>query len=91
MGSIQFNKNIDLQCLIIPIKIENLRIGIKIPPEYAAKVKGVSKEFGKITNEEWQSDGSWIAILELPAGLHNSFLESIGKITRGNYQTKILR
>lgn len=76
---------------ILPLKIEQIRIAIKIPPEHAARSLGVTKDFGTIKQEEWQRDGSWIAIVEMPAGLHSGFLERIGKITQGNYQTKILK
>ncbi len=75
---------------ILPLKFGKIRIGIKIPPEYAAKTIGIVKEFGEVSRDEWQSDGSWIAIVEMPAGLHSPFLEKIGKATQGNYQTKIL-
>jgi len=76
---------------ILPLKIERLRIAIKIPPEYAPRVVGIVRNFGSLSQEEWEKDGSWIAIIELPAGLHLSFLERIRKITRGNYQTKMLK
>ena len=75
---------------ILPLRFEKIRIAIKIPPEHAAKVIGIAKEFGDVSKDEWQSDGSWIAIVEMPAGLHAPFLERIGKVTQGNYQTKIL-
>lgn len=76
---------------ILPIKIEQIRVAIKIPPEFASKAYGVVKNFGVITKEEWQPDGSWIAIVEMHAGLHTSFLERVGKICQGTLQTKILK
>jgi ribosome maturation protein SDO1 len=75
---------------ILPLKFEKIRLAIKIPPEYAGKAIGCVKEYSDLERNEWQSDGSWIGIIGLPAGLHAAFLERIGKITRGNYQTKIL-
>ena len=76
---------------ILPLKIEQMRIAVKIPPEYAARTLGVAKDFGAVKQEEWQRDGSWVAVVEMAAGLHAEFLEKIGKITQGNYQTKILK
>jgi len=76
---------------ILPIRVEHIRIAIKIPPEYAPRTIGVVKNFGDIKQQEWQSDGSWIAIVEMTAGLHSSFLEKLEKTTRGNHQTKILK
>jgi ribosome maturation protein SDO1 len=90
-GEEQAREVIDALRPVLPLRIENIRIAIKVPPEYAARVKGVAKESGTISNEEWQSDGSWIAVIEMPAGLHAPFLERLGKITRGNYQTRIIK
>ncbi|MEM2927264.1 MAG: ribosome assembly factor SBDS [Candidatus Bathyarchaeia archaeon] len=76
---------------ILPIKFESLRIAVKIPAEHALKVYGALKGFGTIKQEEWQKDGSWVGILEMPAGLHAPFLEKLGNLTQGTMQTKILR
>jgi ribosome maturation protein SDO1 len=90
-GDEQAREVIDALRPVLPLRIENLRIAVKIPPEQAPRVKGIAKEFGIISNEEWQSDGSWVAVVEMPAGLHVSFLERLGKTTQGNYQTRILK
>ncbi len=87
----QAREAIDALRPILPLRIENLRIAVKIPAEYAPRAIGAAKEFGTLSNEEWQTDGSWIAIVEMPAGLHTNFLDRIGKITQGNYQTRILK
>ncbi len=76
---------------ILPISMEELRIAVKIPAEYAARAYGAVKDFGSIEKEEWQTDGSWIAMIEMPAGLHGPFLEKLGKITQGTMQTKTLK
>jgi ribosome maturation protein SDO1 len=76
---------------ILPIKIERLKIAVMVPAEYAAQTIGVAKNFASVTEEEWQRNGSWIGVVEMPAGLHSSFLEKIGKVTHGNYRTKIIK
>jgi len=76
---------------IIPIKIEEIRIAVKIPSEHAAKAYGAVKEFGNIARQEWQADGSWIGIVELPAGLHGPLVDRLGKLTQGTAQTKMLK
>ena len=90
-GEEQAREVIDALRPVLPLRTENLRIAVKIPPEHAPRVKGVAKEFGTISNEEWQSDGSWVAVVQMPAGLHAPFLERLGKITQGNYQTRMLK
>lgn len=76
---------------ILPLKMEQLRLAVKIPPEHATRAYGTVKDFGTIKQEEWQADGSWVAIIEMPAGLQTSFLEKVGKLTQGTLQIKILK
>ena len=89
-GEEQARAVIDALRPIIPLKLGTIRLGVKIPPENAARVLGIVKEFGEISKSEWQSDGSWIAVVEMPAGVHTKFLERIGRATQGNYQSKML-
>ena len=76
---------------ILPLKMEQIRLAVKIPPEHASRAYGTVKDFGIIKQEEWQADGSWAAIIEMPAGLQTSFLEKVGKLTQGTLQMKILK
>jgi ribosome maturation protein SDO1 len=75
----------------IPIKMEQMRVAIKVFAEHTAKAYGAIKGFGTITKEEWQADGSLVAVVEMPAGLYGPFLERVGKITQGTVQTKVLK
>jgi ribosome maturation protein SDO1 len=76
---------------IIPIKIEQMRVAVKIFAEHSAKGYGAVKTFGTITREEWQSDGALVAVIEMPAGVYGPFLERLGKITQCTIQTKIIK
>ncbi|HYW02152.1 MAG TPA: ribosome assembly factor SBDS [Candidatus Acidoferrum sp.] len=76
---------------IIPIKMEQMRVAVKIFAEYAAKGYGAVKGYGTITKEEWQADGALVAVVEMPAGVYGPFVERLGKITQGTIQTKILK
>lgn len=75
---------------ILPLKMEQISIAIRIPPEHASKVYGTVKGFGTIKREEWRADGSWFAIIEMPAGLYGPFLEKIGEKTRGKLEAKMV-
>ncbi len=75
---------------ILPLKTEQVSVAVRIPPEYASKVYGTVKGFGTIKREEWRADGSWLAVVELPAGLYGPFLEKLGETTRGNLKTKLM-
>jgi ribosome maturation protein SDO1 len=73
---------------ILPLKMEQVSVAVRIPPEHASKAYGTVKGFGVIKREQWQADGSWSATVEMPAGLYGPFLEKLGKITRGNLEAK---
>ena len=75
---------------ILPLKIEQMRVAVKVFAEHAARAYNAFKSFGNVRREEWQSDGSLVAVVEMPAGMYGSFIERIGKLTQGTIQTKIL-
>jgi ribosome maturation protein SDO1 len=74
----------------IPIRFEKVDIAIKIPGDYTGKVYSVISEFGKTKKEEWQKDGSWIAVVEVPGGLQESFDRKLSELTGGQVETKIM-
>jgi ribosome maturation protein SDO1 len=90
-GEEQAREVIDKLRPILPLRIEQIRIAVKVPPEYGAQTLGMARSFATVSQDEWQRDGSWIGIVEMPAGLHTAFLDRLGRITHGNYQTKILK
>ncbi len=69
---------------LLPIKIDKMRVAVKVFPEHAAKAYGSIKGFGTITKEEWQADGSLVALVEMPAGLYSSFVDRLGKTYSGH-------
>lgn len=74
---------------ILPLKMEQVSVSVRIPAEYAAKAYGTIKGFGTIKREEWHADGSWYGVLEMPAGLYGPLLEKLGEITKGSVEAKI--
>lgn len=76
---------------IIPIKIEVKEIAVKIPADYASKSYPVVKSFGKLLKDEWQRDGSWVAVIELPGGLEEDFYGKLNALCHGEVETKVLK
>jgi len=74
---------------ILPLKIEQVLVNVRIPAQYASRAYGSVKGFGTIKKEEWRADGSWFAVVEMPAGLYGPFLDKIGQITRGTAEANI--
>ena len=50
-----------------------------------------SRQFGDLQEEEWQSDGSWVGVLEFPAGLQNEFYDTVNEHTSGEAETRVVR
>lgn len=76
--------------VILPLKMEQVSVGVHIPAQYSAKAYGTLKGFGTVKREEWRSDGSWYGVIEMPAGLYAPFLERLGEITKGSGEAKIV-
>ncbi len=74
---------------ILPLKTEQVSVNVRIPATYASKAYGSVKGFGTIKREEWRADGSWFAVVEMPAGLYGPFLEKLGELTKGAAEAKI--
>jgi ribosome maturation protein SDO1 len=76
---------------IIPIRMEVQQIAVKIPSDFAPKAYGIVERQGHIAKDEWQKDGSWIAIVEVPAGLRGDLIDALNNLTRGRAEIKILK
>jgi ribosome maturation protein SDO1 len=75
---------------ILPIKFEEVRIAVKIPPDYASRAFGEIRNAAQMEREEWQKDGSWICIVRIPAGIQGEFYDLINRITKGHGEVRIL-
>ncbi len=75
---------------IIPISIENIKIAVRVPAQFAPKVYGILKEY-YIQKEEWQANGDLIAVCEMPAGLQAEFYDRVNRLTSGQIETKLLK
>jgi ribosome maturation protein SDO1 len=74
----------------IPIRFEKVKVAIKVPGDFSGKVYGSIPEFGKAIKEEWQQDGSWVAVVEIPGGMQDNFYHMLNELTRGQVETKLL-
>lgn len=76
---------------IIPISFETKELALRIPGQYAGKSYHVVSEFSRILKQEWQNDGSWVAVVELPGGMENDFNDRLNSICHGDFESKLLR
>lgn len=75
---------------ILPLKIEQLQVGVTVPATYAVRAYGAIKTYGTIKREEWRSDGSWYGVIEMAAGSYASFLNKLGEVTKGSGDAKVI-
>jgi ribosome maturation protein SDO1 len=87
----QINAVIEALRPLIPISIEQVKIAVKIPAQHLGKAYGIARNLGKLIKEEWQPDGSWLAVIQIPAGMQIEFYDKLNEVTKGNVETKILK
>ena len=75
---------------IIPIRFEEVEVEVKVPAEYAGKSYGDIAKFGTMLKDRWENDGSWVAVVKMPAGLQNDFYGLVNHLTKGDAETKLL-
>ncbi|MDR2966386.1 MAG: ribosome assembly factor SBDS [Methanobacteriaceae archaeon] len=75
----------------IPIRFEKVRMAVRLPGDVAGNAYSSISHFGEIVNEEWQKDGSWIAIIEMAGGLQNRFDLKMNELSGGKSETKLIK
>jgi rRNA metabolism protein, SBDS family len=75
---------------ILPLKVEQVKVAVKIPSQFASRAYGTIKTLGTIKREEWRGDGSWYGEMELPAGAYASLINKLGDSTKGTGEAKII-
>ena len=76
---------------IIPLKSENLVLEIIVPAQFASQSYSVLKSTGTLQKEEWQSNGSLKAILEIPAAARPNVIDRLGSITKGTASVEVIK
>ena len=76
---------------ILPIKFEVKEISVKIGPQYAGKAYSIVKNYGTILREEWQNNGYWVGVVEMPGGMETEFYEKINSVCHGEVEAKVLK
>lgn len=75
---------------LIPIRFEKSKIAVRLPGDEYGKCYEDIVHFGTILKEEWQSNGEWIGVVEIPAGVREEFVGKLKNRTHGNVETKLI-
>jgi len=73
---------------LIPIKFDTLVMAVRLSAEDYGKCFSTIKDMGEMTRQEWQKDGNWIGIVQIPAGLKLIFFDRINSKTHGAAEIK---
>ncbi|MFC1648886.1 ribosome assembly factor SBDS [Nanoarchaeota archaeon] len=76
---------------IMPIKFEIKEVEIHLKPEHAAKLYGAIQRFGQIIKDDWLDDGSWLGVVEIPAGMEPDLYDKLNSETHGDVETKVVK
>lgn len=76
--------------VIIPIRFETKKIELRMPSKYANPSLRILKLYGKIMKNEWKSDGSFEAVIEIPAGIIDEFFSQLNGVCHGEVYSKII-
>ncbi|MBD3185512.1 ribosome assembly factor SBDS [Candidatus Bathyarchaeota archaeon] len=75
---------------IIPIKMEQVVMSLRIPAQFTGKGYNLINMFTSITEEKWKNDGTLECLVQFPSGIQAEFLDKINKLTHGRAQAKIV-
>ena len=75
---------------ILPIRVEEKVLQIRIPVQFAAKLQGFLRTQGKIESEDWLSDGSFVCKMKVPAGTYADLTDELGVKTKGSCEINLL-
>ena len=87
----QVDEALDALRPVIPIRFDEVTIAVQLPPDYAGSGQAKIREFGELKREEWQNDGSWVGVVQFPAGLQNDFYDLANEVSSGNAETRMIQ
>ncbi len=76
---------------LLPIAYERVKIAVKVPAQFTGTAYGQLRHAGEIIRDEWQNDGTWIGVIEIPAGMQTELFDVLNKSTHGQGEAKILK
>jgi len=76
---------------LIPIRFDVVKVRIRLPAQHYPRVIGDLKGMGKLSDEQWLSDGAWTAVLEIPGGVQTELYEKLNARTKGAAETTLVK
>ncbi|MGC9058955.1 MAG: ribosome assembly factor SBDS [Candidatus Aenigmatarchaeota archaeon] len=90
-AEVQVEKVLKAIKTILPIKFEKVLLQVKIPAQYVGKSYSIITKAGEIKSEQYLQDGSLQVQIEIFSGVQDEFFRKLGEITKGAFESKILK
>ncbi|HTT15293.1 MAG TPA: ribosome assembly factor SBDS [Thermoplasmata archaeon] len=76
---------------LIPIRLDVVKVRIRLPAQHYPRVIGELKGLGRILEEQWLGDGAWSGVVEIPAGVQTELYEKLNARTKGAAETALVK
>ena len=76
---------------ILPIRMDKTKLAVKLTGDAYGKVYGDILRTGYLIKEEWGKDGSWMGLLEVPAGIVGDIMRQLSRKSRENVEIRIVK
>ena len=76
---------------LLPIRMEKTRLAVKLTGDAYGKVYGEIVREGYLMKEEWAKDGSWVGLLEVPAGMASEIMGALSRRGQDNIEIKVVK
>jgi ribosome maturation protein SDO1 len=76
---------------LLPIRLDVVRVRVKLPGQHYPRVIGELKGLGKLLDEQWLGDGSWTGVVEIPAGVQTELYEKLNARTKGAAEAALVK
>jgi ribosome maturation protein SDO1 len=90
-AEVQIEKVLKAIRTLLPIKFEKILLQLKIPPQFIGKAYSIITKAGEVKSEQYLGDGSLQVQIEIFSGVEDEFFRKIAEITKGNYESKVLK
>ncbi len=77
--------------VLLPIRLEVVKVRIKVPAQHYPRVIGELKGLGRLFDEQWLADGAWSGVLEIPGGVQTELYEKLNARTKGTAETALVK
>ena len=74
--------------VIIPIRMEKVKLALRLKGEAYGRMYGDINKEGTIIKEEWGKNVNWMCVLEVPAGLYGDIISSLARKGKEDIEIK---